>query len=195
MKFKFIDDILAKDMRESISLKQTLIDDTVLKNSFYRASKLIIQKLKNNKKILIIGNGGSAADSQHFAAELSSKFQKKRKHLSALALTTDTSVISSIANDFGYKYIFSKQIDAIANNKDILIAFTTSCRSKNIINAINFAYKKDIKIILFCGKNVPYNIKKKVNVLLSINSTSIPRIQESHLFLYHTICKIVDNNF
>ena len=80
------------------------------------------------------------------------------------------------------------------HNKDILIAFTTSCKSKNIINAINFAYKKDIKIILFCGKNVLYNIKK-VNVLLSINSTSIPRIQESHLFLYHIICKIVDNNF
>ena len=89
---------------------------------------------------------------------------------------------------------FQKQIDAIANNKDILIAFTTSCKSKNIINAINLLIK-DIKIILFCGKNVPYNIKKKVNVLLSINSTSIPRIQESHLFLYHTICKIVDNNF
>lgn len=195
MKIKNKNNLYINELNFSIKLKEQMMSDIILKKSFFNASKKIVNTLKKKNKIFLIGNGGSAADAQHFASEISSKFQKIRNHLPAIALTTDTSVITSLGNDFGFQFIFSKQIEALANKNDILIAFTTSCKSKNINKAIEIAKKNEIFVILFCGNNVPKKIQINSDIILSVKSNSVPRIQENHIFLYHSICKIIDMNF
>ena len=195
MKINIKNKFLEIEIQESLEIKSQLLFDSFFIQSFHKSIKIIVSALRKKNKIMLIGNGGSAADAQHFASEISSKFEKKRKHLPALALTTDTSVITSLGNDFGFNYIFSKQIDALADKEDVLIAFTTSCKSKNIINALKLAKSKKLKVILFCGKYIPKEILNYTDSILSIKSLSVPRIQENHIFLYHGICKIIDKNF
>lgn len=191
-----IKDFLIKDeLNEIVEIKRKLITNKDFIYNFNLSANIILNTLLIGKKIMIAGNGGSAADSQHFAAELISRFQKKRKHLAAMSLTVDSSVLTSISNDFGYKHIFSKQIEGIGNKEDVLICFTTSCKSQNIIEAIKTAKRKKIKVILFTGEYVPKKLIKDIDALLSINSKSTPRIQECHIFLYHSLCKIIDSNF
>lgn len=187
--------LFLEELEQSISVKNLIRNDKEIYEAFSQSVAQILKCLKGGNKILLGGNGGSAADSQHFASEIISKFIKIRKHLPAIALTTDSSVITSIGNDFGFEYIFAKQIEALGNKNDIFVAFTTSCKSRNIINAIIAAKKKDMKVILFCGKKIPAKIKKNTDTILSIKSSSVPRIQENHLFIYHNICKIVDSSF
>ena len=139
-------ELILSELDEHIKVAQQMKG---LVDKINQASEMCVQCLQNGHKILIFGNGGSAADAQHFASEICSKFEKKRKHLPAIALTTDTSVITSLGNDFGFNYIFSKQIEALADKGDILIAFTTSCKSKNIINALKLAKSKKLKINFF----------------------------------------------
>ncbi|AFS49667.1 SIS domain-containing phosphosugar binding protein [alpha proteobacterium HIMB59] len=195
MKIKIENKFLEIEIQESLKIKNKLLFDISLNQAFYESINIVVSALRKKNKIMLVGNGGSAADAQHFASEICSKFEKKRKHLPAIALTTDTSVITSLGNDFGFNYIFSKQIEALADKGDILIAFTTSCKSKNIINALKLAKSKKLKVILFCGKYIPNNILKYVDSILSIKSLSVPRIQENHIFLYHSMCKIIDKNF
>ena len=131
-----------------------------------KAGSLCVKTLKNNGKILICGNGGSAADAQHIAAELSGRFKKERIALAGIALTTDTSALTAIGNDYGYKYIFSRQLEAIGKRGDILIAISTSGNSENVLNAIKSAKKIGIKIITLTGKNGGKMVEKgDINIM------------------------------
>jgi D-sedoheptulose 7-phosphate isomerase len=158
------------------------------------AAKICIHSLKNGGKILIFGNGGSAADAQHIAAEMVGRYKEDREGLPAIALTTDTSAITSIANDYGYEYVFSRQINALANKGDIAIGISTGGTSKNVINALKCANLLGCKTIGFSGKDGgDMNNLCKVNLVVPSKNT--PRIQEMHILIGHTICYLVDKAF
>ena len=156
------------------------------------AASLIIEAFRNKNKILICGNGGSAADSQHFAAEFVNTFSKdlQRKSLSAIALTTDTSVLTAISNDFDYLNIFARQIEAHARSGDILVVLTTSGSSKNCIKAVEQASKVGIKSIAFTRTGA--EITKLSSVSIQVLSKNTQHIQECHMLAYHVITEIVE---
>jgi len=158
------------------------------------AANICINSLKNGNKILLIGNGGSAADAQHIAAEIIGRYKLERKGLPAIALTTDTSVITSISNDFGYLSVFTRQVEALANKDDVLIAISTGGSSSNIISAIKLAKELNCKTIGFSGRDGgAFNDLCDVNLLVASDDT--PRIQEMHILIGHTICQLIDNAF
>ena len=159
-----------------------------------KSAKLCIDCLKNGGKILICGNGGSAADAQHIAAELVGRYKTNRKGLFAIALTTDSSVITSISNDFGYKHVFDRQVEAIAKKGDVLIGISTSGRSANVISALKLASKLKCKTIGFSGKDGG-EMNKICNINIIAPSEDTPRIQELHIVIGHTICHLIDDEF
>jgi D-sedoheptulose 7-phosphate isomerase len=158
------------------------------------AAELCLASLKDGGKIMLCGNGGSAADSQHIAAELSGRFKKERKPLAGIALTTDTSALTAIGNDYGFEQIFSRQVEALAKEEDTLIAISTSGNSKNVINAIESAKKIGCKIITLTGKNGG-KMKDLGDVNIVIPSNDTPRIQEMHIMVGHMICAFIDEYF
>jgi len=155
---------------------------------------LFNESLKAGGKIIFIGNGGSAADAQHLAAELVGRFRKNRKALAAIALTTDTSILTAVGNDFGFDQVFSRQVEALAKEGDLLVGISTSGKSKNIIKAIEKAKDIGLKIVGFLGKDGG-NIKSLVDIDLTISLDNTPSIQEMHILAGHIICEIVENNF
>ena len=158
------------------------------------ASNLCIDCLKNGNKILLFGNGGSAADAQHIAAELVGRYKIKRKGLAAIALTTDTSAITAIANDFGYLQVFSRQIEALAYEGDVVIGISTGGSSSNVINALKLAKKIGCKTIGLSGRSGgKFNDLCEVNLI--VGADDIPRIQEMHILIGHTICHLIDQAF
>jgi D-sedoheptulose 7-phosphate isomerase len=156
----------------------------------YNAAQICIRSIKKKNKILFCGNGGSAADSQHLCAELVSKFLKVRKPYPAVALTTNTSIITSIGNDFGYDFIFSKQIESIGKRGDVLIAISTSGKSKNIIKAMSAAKKIGMKVIFFTGEKI-FN-RNFADIVIDAPANRVDRIQELHIYIGHTICEIIE---
>jgi len=158
------------------------------------SAKLCIESLKNGGKVLILGNGGSAADAQHIAAELSGRFKKERKALAGIALTTDTSALTAIGNDYGYEFVFSRQVEALCNKNDVVIGISTSGNSLNVIKAINSAKQIGAKAITLSGKSGG-KMKNLGNVNIVIPSNDTPRIQEMHIMVGHMICAIIDENF
>jgi D-sedoheptulose 7-phosphate isomerase len=167
---------------------------SVDKESIIKAALLISEAYSNGNKVLICGNGGSAADSQHLAAEFVSSFSRdiKRKALSAIALTTDTSVITAFSNDYNFDGVFARQVEAHGKPGDILIVFTTSGSSKNCINAVFQASKLSMKTIAFTKKSAL--ISKEVDITIEVPSDDIQHIQECHLFSYHLLAEIVENS-
>ena len=158
----------------------------------HKTALLIIKALKNKNKVMFCGNGGSCADSEHICAELVGKYLKNRKPYSAVSLTTNTSLLSAISNDFSFKEIFSKQIQSLGKKNDILFAITTSGKSKNILNAINVAKKLKIKVILLTSQKA-LNLKKKADILIPVPSSRVDRIQEMHIAVGHIICELVES--
>ena len=159
-----------------------------------RAADHCINSLKNNGKLLICGNGGSAADAQHIAAELVSRYKTERKGLGAIALTTDSSILTAIGNDYGFECIFARQVEALANPEDVLIGISTGGTSINVIKALQEAKKKKCKTIGFSGRaGGDFNEICDINLVVPANDT--PRIQEMHIFIGHTICHIVELAF
>lgn len=158
------------------------------------AATLLVGSLLNGNKILTCGNGGSAADAQHFSSELLNRFEMERPSLPAIALTTDSSTLTSIANDYRYDEVFSKQIRALGQPGDILIAISTSGRSPSIINAIDTAHERDMRVIALSGRDggeVPERMQEgDVEVRVPANSTA--RIQEVHLLTIHCLCELID---
>ena len=158
------------------------------------AANICIDSLKKGNKILIFGNGGSAADAQHIAAEIVGRYKVERKGLSAIALTTDTSVITSISNDFGYLHVFNRQVEALANEGDVLIGISTGGSSTNVISALKLAKELGCRAIGLSGKD-----GGKFNALCDVNLIAIsddtPRIQEMHILIGHTICHLIDQAF
>ena len=158
------------------------------------AGKICIESLKDGCKIILCGNGGSAADAQHIAAELSGRFKKERNALAGIAITTDTSALTAIGNDYGFEFVFSRQIKAIGKEGDVLIGISTSGNSKNVINAIYSAKEIGMKIITLIGKDGG-KMKKIGDVNIIIPSNNTPRIQEMHIMIGHMICALIDENF
>jgi D-sedoheptulose 7-phosphate isomerase len=158
------------------------------------AANLCINSLKNGGKILIFGNGGSAADAQHIAAELVGRYKVERKGLAAIALTTDSSAITCIANDYNYDYVFSRQIEALAHKKDLVIGISTGGTSTNVIIGLKTAKYLGCKVIGLSGrKGGEFNDLCDVNLVVPAEDT--PRIQEMHIVIGHTICHLIDLEF
>ena len=158
------------------------------------ASKICIDSLKNGGKILIFGNGGSAADAQHIAAELSGRFKKERNALAGIALTTDTSALTAIGNDYGYEFVFSRQVEALCNTEDVVIGISTSGNSLNVIKGIEVAKNKKAKVITLSGKSGG-EMRNLGDVNIVIPSNDTPRIQEMHIMVGHMICALIDEKF
>ena len=186
-------DLIKKNIIEAKKNLENLNDDKFLKEIF-KFSKISIEKLKKNKKIIFCGNGGSASDSNHLAAELVGRFMKNRVAINAISLATNISSITAIANDLDYNKIFSRQIEAYGQDGDILVCITTSGKSKNILNAINAAKKKKIKILLLSSLKAK-NSKIKTDFKILVPSKRTDRIQEMHILIGHIICEIIENNF
>ena len=158
------------------------------------AAKLCLDCLKNGNKILLFGNGGSAADAQHIAAELVGRYKTERKGLAAIALTTDTSALTAISNDFGYDCVFDRQVEALANTGDVAIGISTGGSSVNVASALKLAKDLDCKTIGFSGRGGgEMNELCDINIVIPAQDTA--RIQEMHIVIGHTICHLIDLAF
>jgi D-sedoheptulose 7-phosphate isomerase len=173
---------------ESISVNK---ESAKLSSEIEKSANLIIDAFKKGKKLLICGNGGSAADSQHFAAEMVGRYKKDRRGLPAIALTTDTSIITAVANDYGFDAIFEKQVEALGEKGDILFAISTSGNSPNVLKAMEKAKTKGMNVIGLSGKNGG-KMKGLCDIDLIVPSSNTPRIQESHITMIHIICELVE---
>ncbi len=157
-----------------------------------KASALIVETLKNGNKVLFFGNGGSAADAQHIAAELTGRYKTERRGLPGIALTTDTSALTAIGNDYGYDRVFDRQVEALAQKGDLLFGISTSGNSKNVINAFKLGQELGCKIVGMSGRDGGA-MNNYCDVNLVVPSDDTPRIQEMHILFGHTICQIIDN--
>lgn len=162
--------------------------------SIEEASRLVNTTLLNGHKVLLCGNGGSAADAQHIAAELSGRYKSERRGLPGIALTTDTSALTAIANDYGYERIFDRQMEALANEGDLLIGISTSGNSANVISALNLAKELGCTTLGMSGRDGGA-MNEACTLNLVVPSSDTPRIQEMHILIGHIICQAVDDAF
>ncbi|MFZ1180813.1 MAG: phosphoheptose isomerase [Herbaspirillum sp.] len=178
--------------QESATLKMHA--GAVLAQPIEQAIELMFTALSNGNRILACGNGGSAADCQHFAAELVGRFERERLPLPALALTTDTSILTAIGNDYGYQEIFSKQVQAFGQSGDVLLAFSTSGNSGNVLAAIEVAQERDMRVVALTGKGGGAIGSKltDADVHICVPHDRTARIQEVHLVILHCICDGID---
>ncbi|HFC8458208.1 TPA: phosphoheptose isomerase [Neisseria subflava] len=178
---------------ESIRAKQEA--EKVLIEPTAQAAELMLQCLMNDGKILACGNGGSAADAQHFAAEMTGRFEKERMELAAVALTTDTSALTAIGNDYGFDHVFSKQVRALGRAGDVLVGISTSGNSTNVIEAIKAAHERDMHVIAMTGRDGGKiaAMLKDTDVLLNVPYPRTARIQENHILLIHAMCDCIDS--
>ena len=191
MKSKKLPDNLIQQFDECIKL---LTDSKILVPSIIKSSKLISTSLKNKNKLISFGNGGSAADAQHFVAEFVGRFRKERKSLPAIAFTTDTSILTSIGNDYSFDKIFERQCESLVSKGDIVLAISTSGKSKNVISGVKMAKKNGAKIICLTGSKTTELVKIS-DISIQIPSNSTPRIQEVHRLILHLICDIVEQDY
>ena len=169
-----------------------IIEETIeLSEKIENAIEIILESIKQRHKIVIFGNGGSAADAQHIAAEFIGRYKLERKSIPAISLTTDTSILTAISNDYSFDDCFSRQCESLINEGDVIIAISTSGNSKNVENGVNIAKKKGAKVIGLLGNNGG-KISNLVDISLIVNSSSTPRIQEAHRIIYHIICEMVE---
>lgn len=182
---------IKEQFAESAKLKKEFVKKYA--KDIFEISQKLIACLKNGGKILVCGNGGSAADSQHFAGEMICRLCRDRAPIPAIALSTDTSVITAIGNDYSMDDIFSRQVDALGRENDILMAISTSGNSQNVIKAVQSAQKLGIPSIALLGKDGG-KLLNMVNSALVVPSESSQRIQEIHITIIHTLCQLVENN-
>lgn len=178
-------------IRQSIDLKKCIMEDDEIITQILKVVTIIVNSVRNGKKILIAGNGGSAADSQHMAAELVGRLNTERNPIPAIALTTDTSIITAISNDFDFSDIFSRQVKALANPGDILILISTSGNSVNLLKAAEEAKNKGVITIGILGKDGGKLIKL-VDIPVLVKHENTQRIQEAQLMIEHIICELVE---
>lgn len=178
-------------IQDSIEVKQDILNSTEFVGKIQQAINLIVEAYKNGKKVLFCGNGGSAADAQHLAAELSGRFYYDRKPLYAEALHVNTSYLTAVANDYSYEYIFARILEAEGGEGDILVGISTSGNSANVLKAFEVAKRKGMHTIAFTGIGGG-KMADKSDVLLAVPSKDTPRIQESHIMIGHIICEMVE---
>jgi len=182
-------EVVARELEESANIK-TMMART-LSAIIAEAAQIILDAFKEGKEVFLIGNGGSAADAQHIAAELAGRFKLERRGLPAIALTTNTSALTALANDYGYERVFSHQLEALAKDKDILIAITTSGTSPNILKAVETAHSKGVTVIGLTGAKGG-KLKDSADLTIMVPSDDTPRIQEAHITIGHIICHLVE---
>ena len=182
-----IENIIVKSSETILSLKNNTTE-------IQKTIDSIIHCLNSGKKIIVFGNGGSAADSQHMVAEFLGRFMKDRKSLPAISLTTDTSTITSLSNDYSYDIVFSRQCESLVESGDVVIGISTSGNSLNVINGLKTSHKNGATTIAFLG-NDGGQIKNVADIPIIVNSSSTPRIQEAHRTIYHIICELVEKSF
>ena len=174
---------------ESIQMKEELLRSHV--TQIKEISDIVIDALKKGGKVMVFGNGGSASDSQHIAAELVGRFKKDRSALPAIALTTNTSIITAIANDYGYEAVFAKQVEALGQKNDVAIGISTSGKAKNVVMAIKQAKKIGMKTIALTGADGG-ELVKLADTSLVVPSSVTARIQEAHITIGHIVCELVE---
>ena len=182
---------ILNELQKSQSLITAIINDNLLQENIEEVVNRMIQCFENGNKVLFCGNGGSAADSQHLAAEFVARFNFDRPALNAIALTVDTSALTAIGNDYGYDYIFSRQVEALGVAGDILVGFSTSGRSKNVLAAFEAAKKQNITTIGMLGQD-GRDIGNIADISLNMPSSETPKIQEGHIISGHIICALVE---
>ena len=185
-------------MNSKESIEQYLLESgrlvtksSSLSREIAEISEILISAIKAGNKILWCGNGGSAADAQHLAAELVGRYKLSRKAIASISLTTDTSILTAVANDFGYDLVFARQIEAIGTKGDVLIALTTSGKSASVLNALSAASAKEIHTVLMTGKAAPQSL---ANYEVRIDSEKTEMIQQCHTTIGHIICELVEAN-
>ena len=182
---------IKSEVAASAETKQKILNDEAFLSKIEAVLKASVSVYKNNKKILIAGNGGSAADAQHFAAELVGRYGFDRPSLPALALTTDTSNLTAIGNDYGYDYVFSRQLEGMGQEGDLFIGISTSGNSQIILNAFTSAKERGITTVALTGRDGG-KMAEVADHTLIVPSDATPRIQESHLLIEHMICDAIE---
>jgi D-sedoheptulose 7-phosphate isomerase len=181
---------IEREIQESIAVKEQLVGMAQL---IADASRLIVASMRNGGKLIVFGNGGSAADAQHLSAELVGRYRQDRKAFPAIALTTDSSALTSISNDYGFDTIFSRQLEALGKPGDVVVAISTSGNSPNVLQALATAKKLGITSIGLTGKSGG-KLRSSVDVCLTVPSDSTPRIQEAHSLIIHILSGIVEDS-
>ena len=182
-----------EEISQSIATKQAILDNDEILAKIEQAAQIMTDAYRNGHSALLAGNGGSAADAQHLAGELVNQFYFARPGIPAHSLSTDTSVMTAIGNDIGYKYLFSRQIEAQGTKGDVFIGISTSGNSENIIEALKVCRDKGITSIGFTGSK-PCKMDDLADLCIKVTSDCTPRIQESHILIGHIICAIVEEN-
>ncbi len=184
---------ITRNFDESAATKQRVA--AALVPEVARASLAMVACLKGGGKILSCGNGGSAGDAQHFAAELVGRFEREREELAAIALTTDSSILTAVANDYSFDEVFAKQVRGLGKPGDLLFAISTSGNSRNVVNAIESAHRKSMTVVAMTGRNGGKiaTMLAGGDVLLNVDSQVTTRIQEVHLLMLHCLCDAIDN--
>lgn len=184
---KFID----AEYSKALANFHAMADDSALSAQLIVAVELSIAALRAGNKLMFAGNGGSAADAQHWAGELVSRFYYDRPGLSAIALTTDSSILTAIGNDYGYDYTFARQIEALGREGDVFVAISTSGNSPNILRAADAAHKRGVRVIGFTGESGG-KLAALCDICFCIPSSETPRIQEGHEFVGHLLCALIE---
>lgn len=184
-------ELIKIEIKGSIDVKTIILNDSGLIEKISLAADKIIFAYKNKRKTLLAGNGGSAADAQHIAGEFVSRFKFDRPGLPSIALSTDTSILTAIGNDYGFQHLFARQVEAQGCEGDVFIAISTSGNSPNIIEAIKVCKQKGILTIGLTGGN-SNSMSSYCDICIQVPSKETPRIQESHILIGHTICGIVE---
>lgn len=182
--------VIANEFASHLETIQSVIGS--MEDDLAKASEIAVNVLKQGNKILLCGNGGSASDAQHIAAELAGRYKSERRGLPGIALTTDTSALTAISNDYGYDRVFDRQVEALANKGDLLIGISTSGNSANVISALKLAKESGCSAIGFSGRDGG-KMNEVCDVNLIVPSDNTPRIQEMHILFGHTLCQIIDN--
>ena len=184
--------VIKAGLAESIQTKEQVLKSLV--PVIEKTAHLMIGVLESGHKILLFGNGGSAADSQHIAAELVGRFMVKRRALPAIALTTDTSNLTALGNDFGYETVFERQVEALGQRGDLAIGISTTGNSPNVLSAVRLARKLGLKTVALTGRDGGA-LAKRVDLALIVPSHSTQRIQEAHITIGHILCELVESHF
>jgi len=185
---------IVKRIEENIGVKKSILNDAHLIDTIERAATAVVNAIKNGNKIIFCGNGGSAADSQHLAAELIGKFYFNRRSLPAVSLTVNTSIITAIGNDFGFEKVFARQLEGIGKVGDVLIGLSTSGNSENVVEVFRLAKELGISTVAFTGESGGI-LRDLADILINVPSNDTPRIQEAHIMVGHIICELVEKEF
>jgi len=184
--------IISQEFQRHLETIQAVMGS--MEEKLEKASALVVEALKRGNKVLLCGNGGSAADAQHIAAELTGRYKTERRGLPGIALTTDTSALTAIGNDYGYDRVFDRQVEALANEGDLLVGISTSGNSANVISALTLAKSLGCATLGFSGRDGG-KMNEVCDINLIVPSDDTPRIQEMHILFGHIICHIIDETF